>query len=67
MPINPRWLSVDRATSFFRSVSTKALKPAYKVVKTQNHIINTHRFILEKIKDSIRIIRYKPAVTKVEE
>ena len=34
--IKPRWLRVERATSFFKSGSNKEHKPAYKEVKSPN-------------------------------
>lgn len=33
-PIKPKWLRVERAISFFRSVSNTVFNPAYKDVKT---------------------------------
>ena len=64
--IKPSCLSVDRATTFLRSVSKLALHPAIIIVNRPNSRAIFSK-VLDFIKGANRIIRKTPAVTKVEE
>lgn len=65
--INPKCLRVDRATTFFKSFSSKAINPAkIIVINPLTSIIVLIEAIEEKNLEK-RITRNTPAVTKVEE
>lgn len=65
--IKPRCLKVDKATTFFRSFSNKAISPAkIIVISPLTNIIILIEEIEEKKLEN-RITRNTPAVTRVEE
>ena len=64
--ISPSWLKVDRAITFFRSVSKLATHPAAIMVITPA-ISNIGRRSVCLINGKNRITRKTPAVTKVDE
>lgn len=65
--INPKCLKVDRATTFFKSFSSRAINPAkIIVIKPLTNIIILIEAIEEKNLEN-RITKNTPAVTRVEE
>lgn len=64
--ITPSWLKVDKAIIFFISNSNIAAAPAINMVTQPNQITIVIAPLLSSIKLN-RIIKYTPAVTKVEE
>ena len=62
----PNWLRVDRAMIFFMSISNIAVIPAIIIVNIPKAPRNFLMFISMIIK-FIRINKYTPAVTKVDE
>jgi len=65
--INPKWLKVDRATTFFKSFSSRAISPAKSIViiPLTNIIILIEGMFLKKLEK--RITKNTPAVTSVDE
>lgn len=64
--ITPNWLKVERAITFFISISNIAAQPAINIVSVPVTIRTVDAVVFTK-KIFIRIKRYTPAVTKVEE
>lgn len=63
--IKPNCLSVDNAIIFLKSNSKIAFIPAINIVNIEIYIINIIIFVFRILLN--RIIKYTPAVTKVEE
>jgi len=65
--INPKWLKVDKATTFFKSFSNSAINPAKIMVMMPltNIIILIEGIFIKKLEK--RITRNTPAVTSVDE
>ena len=64
--IIPNWLKVDKAITFFISISSIAAQPAINIVNAPI-TINTVDILVPTNKIFIRIKRYTPAVTRVDE
>lgn len=63
----PSCLRVDKATIFFRSVSTRAEKPATSLVVVAKNVRRLIQGAEGRALSERRIMRKTPAVTKVEE
>jgi hypothetical protein len=63
--INPSWLNVDRAITFFKSISLRAIMPAYSLVRSPRR---KRASLIEGPMEVLnRKVRNTPAVTRVDE